>query len=187
MSRIGKKPIQVPGGVKIEVKDADRTIGVSGPKGSLDYVWHGDVSVSYDESDSLISCQLADESQLRNRSMRAQWGTTRSRIQNMVTGVSQGYSKVLNIVGVGWNAKPMGKSLQLNVGYCHPVDLTPPDGVEFAVDGGTKITVSGADKHAVGQFAANIRDQRRPEPYNGKGIIYEGEIIIRKQGKIFGA
>ncbi len=186
MSRIGKKPIEVPGGVKVDVKPASRSIGVSGPKGSLEYVWHGDVEVSFDEGSSAIVCGVRGGRE-SDRGARAQWGTTRSRIQNMVTGVAQGYSKVLNIVGVGWNAKPMGKSLQLNVGYCHPVDLTPPSDVEFAVDGGTKITVSGPDKHAVGQFAANIRDQRRPEPYNGKGIIYEGEVITRKQGKVFGA
>jgi large subunit ribosomal protein L6 len=105
----------------------------------------------------------------------------------MVTGVSQGYTKILNVVGVGWNAKPMGKSIQLNIGYCHPVDIPAPPGVEFDVQKGTRITITGPDKHAVGQFAANIRDQRRPEPYNGKGILYDGEIIIRKQGKVFGA
>ncbi len=186
MSRIGKKPIEVPGGVKVDVKPGDRQIGVSGPKGSLDYTWHDDIEVAFDEDAKTISCCVRGD-RSGERAARAQWGTTRSRIQNMVTGVSQGYTKVLNIVGVGWNAKPMGKTLQLNVGYCHPVDLAPPAGVEFAVDGGTKITITGSDKHAVGQFAANVRDQRRPEPYNGKGIIYEGEIVIRKQGKVFGA
>ena len=186
MSRIGKKAIQVPGGVKVDCKAASRSIEVTGPKGSLAYSWHEYVEVNWDESGSTITCGVP-ETRAGDRKAMAQWGTTRSRIQNMVIGVTQGYSKVLNIVGVGWNPKPMGKSLQLNVGYCHPVDLAPPAGVEFAIDGGTKITVSGPDKHAVGQFAANIRDQRRPEPYNGKGIIYEGEVIIRKQGKVFGA
>ncbi|MDP7070256.1 MAG: 50S ribosomal protein L6 [Phycisphaerales bacterium] len=186
MSRIGKKPIEVPKGVKVDCKSNDRSIGVSGPKGSLTYTWHAVVDVDFDESSSVIRCAL-DEGRIGERTARAQWGTTRSRIQNMVTGVTQGYTKVLNIVGVGWNAKPMGKNIQLNVGYCHPVDIPAPEGVEFEVENGTRIKITGADKHAVGQFAANIRDQRRPEPYNGKGILYAGEIIIRKQGKVFGA
>ena len=186
MSRIGKKPIEVPKGVKVECKPANRSIGINGPKGSLEYTWHGDVNVDWDEAASRITCGVREELG-GERSARAQWGTTRSRIQNMVTGVSQGYTKILNIVGVGWNAKPMGKNIQLNIGYCHPVDIATPAGVEFTVENGTKITITGADKHAVGQFAANIRDQRRPEPYNGKGILYDGEIIIRKQGKVFGA
>ena len=105
----------------------------------------------------------------------------------MVTGVSEGFTRKLNIVGVGWNAKLQGKGIQLNVGYCHPVDLMPPDGVQIEIENNNRITLSGADKHAVGQFAAVIRDKRRPEPYNGKGILYEGEVITRKQGKVFGA
>ncbi len=186
MSRIGKKPIEVPRGVKVQCKSDARSIGVDGPKGSLEYTWHDDIDVKWDEAASTINCAVC-EARAGERTARAQWGTTRARIQNMVTGVSQGYTKILNIVGVGWNAKPMGKTIQLNIGYCHSVDIPVPAGVEFDVDKGTKITITGADKHAVGQFAANIRDQRRPEPYNGKGILYDGEIIIRKQGKIFGA
>jgi large subunit ribosomal protein L6 len=186
MSRIGKKPIEVPTGVKVDVKSGERCIAISGSKGTLDYTWHADIDVTWDESAKTINCAIR-EGRKGERLARAQWGTTRSRIQNMVIGVSQGYTKVLNIVGVGWNAKLMGKTLQLNVGYCHPVDLTPPAGVEFALDGNAKITVTGPDKHQVGQFAAIIRDQRKPEPYNGKGIMYEGEVITRKQGKVFGA
>ena len=105
----------------------------------------------------------------------------------MVLGVTEGYSKRLKIVGVGWNAKDQGRQIRLNVGYCHPVDLTPPNGVEFNIEQNGDIIVSGPDKHQVGQFAANIRDQRRPEPYNGKGIMYHDEVIIRKQGKVFGS
>jgi large subunit ribosomal protein L6 len=186
MSRIGKTPIEVPKGVKVECKPYVRSIGVNGPKGSLEYTWHPGVNVAVDESGSTITCTVP-ESRVGDRSARAQWGTTRARIQNMVTGVDKGYTKILNIVGVGWNAKPMGKNIQLNIGYCHPVDIIAPAGVEFNVENGTKVTITGPDKHAVGQFAANVRDQRRPEPYNGKGILYDGEIIIRKQGKVFGA
>ncbi|MCH2136385.1 MAG: 50S ribosomal protein L6 [Phycisphaerales bacterium] len=184
MSRIGKTPIQVPAGVTVNADAGARSISVKGPKGELTYTWHEQVDVSVDEGTITTSVKPALEA---DRKARAQWGTARARIANMVTGVTQGYSKTLNIVGVGWNAKPMGKTLQLNVGYCHPVDLAPPTGVEFAVDNGNKITVSGPDKHLVGQFAANIRSKRLPEPYNGKGIMYEGEQIIRKQGKAFGA
>jgi large subunit ribosomal protein L6 len=186
MSRIGKKPIEVPKGVKVQCKPEARIIGVDGPKGSLEYTWHNDINVSWDDAASTINCTVC-QSRDGERTARAQWGTTRARIQNMVTGVSQGYTKILNIVGVGWNAKPMGKNIQLNIGYCHSVDISAPAGVDFDVEKGTKITITGPDKHAVGQFAANIRDQRRPEPYNGKGILYDGEIITRKQGKVFGA
>ena len=105
----------------------------------------------------------------------------------MVVGVTEGYVRKLRIVGVGWNAKAVGPTLQLQIGFCHPVKLTPPKHVEFSMEGNTDITISGIDKQAVGQFAAEVRSKRPPEPYNGKGILYEGETIIRKQGKIFGA
>ena len=184
MSRIGKTPISVPRGVTVSVDAAARRIGVKGPKGDLSYDWHALVDVAH-EGD-VITTTVADGRQ-SDRVARAQWGTTRARINNMVTGVTKGYEKKLVIVGVGWNAKAMGKNIQLNIGFCHPVDLTPPPGVEFALDGANKISVTGADKHLVGQFAANIRSKRLPEPYNGKGILYHGEQIIRKQGKAFGA
>jgi large subunit ribosomal protein L6 len=186
MSRIGKTPIAIPSGVKVDVKSNDRCIGISGPKGDLKYTWHDYIDVQWNEDSKTVTCNVL-EGRVGDRGARAQWGTTRSRIQNMVVGVTQGYTKVLNIVGVGWNAKLMGKNVQLNIGFCHPVDLSPPPGVEFDIDSGTKITITGPDKHLVGQFAANIRDKRRPEPYNGKGILYAGEQIIRKQGKVFGA
>ncbi len=186
MSRIGKKPIEVPSGVKVDCKSTNRSIGVSGPKGSLNYSWHADIDVDFDESASMITCAV-QESRLGERSARAQWGTTRSRIQNMVTGVTTGFTRNLNIVGVGWNAQAQGKKLVLNIGFCHPVEVQAPDGVEFSVDKNTAITVTGADKQAVGQFAAVVRSKRKPEPYNGKGIMYHDEVIIRKQGKAFGA
>ena len=186
MSRIGKKPISVPSGVNVKVNDSSRSIGVSGPKGDLTFEWVDGISVAYDEGDKTICCTIP-EAHMGQRQRRAHWGTTRARIQNMVTGVSTGYSKILNIVGVGWNAKAQGKGIQLNVGYCHPVDLMPPQGVDIAIEGNNKITISGPDKHLVGQFAATIRDKRRPEPYNGKGIMYHDEVITRKQGKVFGS
>jgi len=184
MSRIGKTPISVPSSVTVNVDAAARRIGVKGPKGDLSFDWHKDVEVAH-EGDTIITTVRADL--IGSRKASAQWGTARSRINNMVIGVTQGYVKKLNIVGVGWNAKPMGKNIQLNIGFCHPVDLTPPVGVEFSIENNNKVTITGADKHLVGQFAANVRAQRKPEPYNGKGIMYEGEVIIRKQGKAFGA
>lgn len=184
MSRIGKKPITVPAGVTVSLEPKTRTITVEGTKGKLSFCWRPEVAVNWDESEKRITCSITPE-QLKKGQNRAYWGTTRSRIQNLVIGVSEGYSKRLEIIGVGWNAKEQGKQIQLNIGYCHPVNLTPPAGVEFAVEKNF-ITVSGADKQAVGQFAANIRANRPPEPYKGKGIRYVGEFVIRKQGKVFG-
>ena len=183
MSRIGKTPISVPNSVTVNVDAGARRIDVKGPKGELSFDWHEAVEVSH-EGDTITTNLRADL--VGSRKASAQWGTARSRINNMVIGVTQGYEKKLNIVGVGWNAKPMGKNIQLNIGYCHPVDLTPPTGVEFSIEN-NKVTITGPDKHLVGQFAANVRAQRLPEPYNGKGIMYEDEVIIRKQGKAFGA
>lgn len=184
MSRIGKKPVSVPSSVNIDLNESNRRIKVSGPKGDLTYDWHPVIDVR--NEDGSIVCSIKDTAS-SDKVSRAQWGTTRSRIQNMVIGVTEGYSKRLKIVGVGWNAKDQGRQIRLNVGYCHPVDLTPPNGVEFDIEQNGDIIVSGPDKHQVGQFAANIRDQRRPEPYNGKGIMYHDEVIIRKQGKVFGS
>ena len=185
MSRVGKKPIEVPAGVKVSIDPRTRTVNVEGPKGKLSFQHRPEVSVTWDEGEKRIVCTIPKE-RMGHGAVQAQWGTTRSRIQNLVTGVTTGYAKKLQIVGVGWNAKAQGKSLQLNVGYCQPVDMSPPAGVEFAIEQNT-ITISGPDKQAVGQFAAEIRSKRPPEPYNGKGIMYTDEIIIRKQGKVFGA
>jgi large subunit ribosomal protein L6 len=185
MSRIGKKPITVPGNVKVALDPKTRTITADGPRGKLSYVYRPEVSVTWDESEKTIVCSIAED-QMTLGQIRAYWGTVRSRIQNMITGVTDGYSKRLEIIGTGWDAKPQGKTLRLNVGYCLPVDMTPPAGVEFEI-ANKIITVSGADKQAVGQFAAEIRSKRPPEPYNGKGIKYIGEHIIRKQGKVFGS
>jgi large subunit ribosomal protein L6 len=185
MSRIGKKPIHVPAGVKVSLDPARCHIDVEGPKGRLSYAYRPEVAVHWAESEQTISCAIP-ESQMSIRQMRAYWGTVRARIQNMITGVTAGFEKKLEVIGVGWNAQAQGATLRLNVGYCHPVDLKPPAGVEYAVEGNT-ITVRGADKVAVGQFAAEVRSKRPPEPYKGKGIKYIDEVIIRKQGKVFGA
>jgi len=185
MSRIGKKPITVPDSVKVSLDPKGRSISVRGPKGSLSYVYRPEVAVTWDESEKTIVCSIT-EAQMKTGQMRAFWGTVRARIQNMIIGVTEGYSKKLEVMGVGWNARQEGQTLRLNVGYCLPVDMMPPQEVEFVINGSV-ITVSGPDKQAVGQFAAEIRSKRPPEPYNGKGIKYIGEHIIRKQGKVFGA
>ncbi len=185
MSRVGKKVIKVPKGVTVR-HDADKyEVAVSGPKGDLSYSYHRDIVVNWDEAAGELSCTV-DEKAKDSGSTKAFWGTTRARIANMVVGVTDGYSKVLEIIGVGWNARVQGQTLQLNIGFCHPVDLTPPKGVAFEVKD-NKITISGSDKQAVGQFAAETRSKRPPEPYNGKGIKYLDEVITRKQGKVFGA
>ena len=185
MSRVGKQVIKVPKGVTVRHDASKNEVAVSGPKGDLTYSYHRSIEVKWDEASGELSCAISDQSKdLSN--VKAFWGTTRSRIANMVVGVTEGYSKVLEIIGVGWNARVQGQVLQLNIGFCHPVDITPPKGVAFEVKD-NKITISGADKQAVGQFAAEARSKRPPEPYNGKGILYDGEIIIRKQGKVFGA
>jgi large subunit ribosomal protein L6 len=186
MSRIGKKAITVPSGVKIALDPRAHTINVEGPKGKLSYQYRMEVAVNWDEGEKSITCSIPEE-RVSERQMRAFWGTVRSRIQNMIIGAADGYSRKLEVVGVGWNAKLQGKNLQLNVGYCLPVDMTIPEGVQVTVEGNNMITVTGADKQAVGQFAAEVRSKRPPEPYNGKGIKYTDEIIIRKQGKVFGA
>ncbi|MHC4991182.1 MAG: 50S ribosomal protein L6 [Planctomycetota bacterium] len=185
MSRIGKKPISVPAGVKVSLDPKRRSVDVDGPKGKLSFTYRPEITVTWEEGEKRIVCSVPED-QMENRALRAHWGTTRSRIQNLVTGVTDGYTKKLEIVGVGWNAKPQGKKIQLNVGYCLPIELAPPAGVEYVIENNV-ITISGADKQAVGQFAAEIRSKRKPEPYNGKGIKYTDEVITRKQGKVFGA
>ncbi len=186
MSRIGKQSIAIPSGIEVKLNANDRTINVKGPKGDLNFDWRSEVSVQHDEADKKICCAISDGT-TESRQARALWGTTRSRINNMVEGCKNGFTKKLNIVGVGWNAKAQGQTIVLSIGFCHTVDLISPDGVTFEVEKGTQITVTGADKQAVGQFAAVIRSKRPPEPYNGKGIMYDDETIIRKAGKAFGA
>ena len=185
MSRIGKKPVPVPSGVKVNLNPAARTINIEGPKGQLSFEYRPEVIVNWKESEKAITCSI-QEQDMELKLPRALWGTTRARINNMIEGVTKGYSKKLEIIGVGWGAKQAGKNLQLNVGYANPIVLSPPVGVAFAIEGAF-VTVSGPDKELVGEFAAKIRAQRKPEPYNGKGIKFDTEVIQRKQGKVFGA
>ena len=185
MSRIGKTPISVPPGVRVTIDPQSRTVAVEGPRGKLSMTHRPEVSVTWEEGENRVICSVTAE-QARIGQMRAYWGLTRALVANLITGVTEGYTKKLSVVGVGWTAKLIGKSIQLNVGFCHPVELEIPDGIELTADTNV-ITVTGADKQAVGQFAARIRATRKPEPYNGKGIRYLDEIVIRKQGKVFGA
>ncbi len=185
MSRIGKQPVRVPAGVKVNLDPKARTIGVEGPKGKLSFSYRPEVTVVWTQGENAITCAI-DKKDMESKTARALWGTTRARIQTMILGVTQAYSKKLEVIGVGWGAKQAGKNLQLNVGYANAVIMSPPPGVLFAIENNV-ITISGPDKAAVGEFAAEIRQKRPPEPYNGKGIKYDTEVIQRKQGKVFGA
>lgn len=183
MSRIGKKSVAVPAGVKIAIKD--RVVNVEGPKGKLSFTHRPEVMVAFSEVDKAVNCTV-DSSQSDSRLAGALWGTTRAIINNMVKGVTTGYEESMEVVGVGWTAAVNGKKLKLVVGYANPIELEIPTGVTVAVDKQI-VKVSGADKQLVGQFASSMRQVRKPEPYNGKGIKYVGETIKRKQGKQTGA
>ena len=174
MSRIGRKPINIPAGVTASI--ADGVITVKGPKGSLDFKYNPAMTVEV--KGDVIEVTRPDDTK-ENRSLH---GLTRTLIHNMVIGVTEGFTKELEINGVGYRASKAGKVLTLNLGYSHPVEMTDPEGIESTVDG-NKIIVSGIDKEKVGQYAAEIRDKRRPEPYKGKGIKYADEVIRRKVGK----
>ena len=178
MSRIGKLPVQIPSGVKAELDG--KKLKVTGPKGTLERTFHPDVTIAMEDG-HLVVTRASDYP-----ADRALHGLTRALIQNMIVGVTKGYSKVLNIVGVGYRASMQGASLQLLVGYSHPVIVAPPAGITFSVDGTQTIKVEGIDKELVGQIAADIRRWRQPEPYKGKGIKYENETIRRKEGKAGG-
>ena len=176
MSRVGKAPITVPSDVDVSIDG--RRVMVSGPKGSLDHEVPGKITIRR-EDDTLLVERPNDE-----RENRALHGLTRSLVNNMVIGVHQGFSKELQIVGVGYRAVVAGSdSLELQLGYSHPVMVTAPEGITFEVPEPTRIIVSGVDKEVVGQVAADIRDHRKPEPYKGKGIRYAGEHVARKAGK----
>ena len=175
MSRIGKAPIDLSKGV--EVKYADNTVVVKGPKGSLSQVIDPRIGVSVDDGVVTVSRNSED------REVRALHGLSRALIANMVLGVSAGYSKELQAVGVGYRGALKGKTLELQVGYSHPVAIEAPEGITFEVPEPTKFIVSGIDKQLVGQVAANIRAVRPPEPYKGKGIRYADEYVRRKAGK----
>ena len=176
MSRIGKAPIPVPSGVEVSI--SGRQVAVKGPKGALDLEVPGEITIRR-EDDSLLVERPNDE-----RKNRALHGLTRSLVNNMVVGVHEGFSKELQIVGVGYRAVAAGSdSLELQLGYSHPVMVTAPEGITFEVPEPTRIIVSGADKQVVGQVAADIRSHRKPEPYKGKGVRYLGEHVARKAGK----
>lgn len=175
MSRIGKKPITVPAGVEVNIEG--NRITVKGPKGTLTRDVHADMSVK------LADNELSVERPSEHRTHRALHGTTRSIISNMVEGVSAGFTKTLDLVGVGYRASKKGSNVVLNVGYSHPVEITPIEGVELDVPSQTQVVVKGIDKEKVGAMAANIRSVREPEPYKGKGIKYTDERIRRKEGK----
>ncbi|MFC6648390.1 50S ribosomal protein L6 [Paenibacillus rhizoplanae] len=175
MSRIGRKPIAVPSGVDVTLDNT--VITVKGPKGTLTRELHKDMKITV-ENNEITVVRPSD-----NKMHRSLHGTTRSVVNNMVSGVTEGFSKSLELVGVGYRASKSGDKIVLNVGYSHPVEITPEAGIEFDVPANTKIIVRGIDKERVGAYAAKIRSVREPEPYKGKGIKYEGERIIRKEGK----
>ena len=175
MSRIGKAPIPVPGGVTVSLNGLD--VSVKGPKGQLSRTLPEGVTVAQD-GNTLVVSPSSD-----SRRSRERHGLCRTLVANMVEGVSQGFTRKLEIVGVGYRAAVQGKKLVVSAGYSHQVEMVPPDGVTFAVDGNTTVLISGADKEVVGNEAAKVRAIRPPEPYKGKGIKYEGERILRKAGK----
>ena len=182
MSRIGRKPVPVPANVKVTV--ADLTVNVEGPKGKLTFSHRKEIGVAYDEAGKQLLVTRSDD----ERQSRALHGLTRSLIANMVEGVSAGYTKKLEIVGVGYQAQlKKANTVALQVGYANQVVLEAPAGVSVVVPDATHVHISGADKQAVGQFAAVVRKVRPPEPYKGKGIRYEGEVVRRKAGKAFGS
>ena len=176
MSRIGKLPITVPSGVDVGV-DGAGLVTVKGPKGSLTHTLPGKIGVEREEG-SIQVTRPDDE-----RGSKALHGLTRSLIANMVTGVTQGFEKKLEIVGTGYRVQAKGSTLEFALGYSHPIVVTPPDGVAFAVESPTKFSVSGIDKQKVGEVAANLRKLRKPDPYKGKGVRYAGEQVKRKVGK----
>ena len=175
MSRTGKKPVTVPSGVTASI--ADGQLSVKGPKGTLAMPLADEVSYSVEEGK--IALQPANDT----KRARAFWGMQRTLIQNLITGVTEGFSKKLLITGVGYRANAQGKTLKLQLGYSHDVDFAVPDGIEIKTPDNTTVEISGIDKQQVGQVAAEIRRWRKPEPYKGKGIKYDGEFIFRKEGK----
>ncbi|KZZ85512.1 MULTISPECIES: 50S ribosomal protein L6 [Bacillaceae] len=175
MSRVGKKLLEIPSDVTIKMNE--NTVTVKGPKGELTRTFHPDITISIEENILTVS-RPSD-----HKDHRALHGTTRSIIGNMVEGVSKGFEKGLELVGVGYRASKSGNKLILNVGYSHPVEITPEQGIEIEVPSQTKIIVKGTDKERVGAIASNIRATRPPEPYKGKGVRYEGEFVRRKEGK----
>lgn len=175
MSRVGKKPIEIPAGVT--VTNDNNHVTVKGPKGELSRSFSPDIQIVQEEN--IITISRPSDSK-EHRSLH---GTTRAVLSNMVEGVSKGFERSLELIGVGYRAAKQGKKLVLSVGYSHPVEIEPEEGLEVEVPSNTKVIIKGADKERVGALAANIRGVRPPEPYKGKGIRYEGEFVRRKEGK----
>ncbi|MEJ1992459.1 MAG: 50S ribosomal protein L6 [Maritimibacter sp.] len=175
MSRIGKKPVELPSGVSATV--SGQTIEVKGPKGTRSFTATDDVTLTVDDG----SVQVDPRG--KSKRARQQWGMSRTMVQNLVTGVTEGFKKELEITGVGYRAQMQGNVLKLNLGYSHDVNFEAPQGVTVTAPKPTEIVVEGIDQQLVGQVAANIREWRSPEPYKGKGIRYKGEFIFRKEGK----
>ena len=175
MSRIGRHPVAVPAGVEVKIAE-NNVVTVKGPKGTLEKALPTEMSIKLEDGQVVVT----RPNDLKK--MKSLHGLTRTLIQNMVIGVSQGYEKALEVNGVGYRAQKQGKKLVLSLGYSHPVEMEDPEGLESTVDG-NKIVVKGIEKEKVGQYAAEIRDKRRPEPYKGKGIKYADEVIRRKVGK----
>ena len=175
MSRIGKRPVAIPGGVTASIENG--TLSVKGPKGNLT-LGMSDL-VEYKVEDGQISIMPANDT----KAARSHWGMQRTMVSNLVEGVTAGFTKILDIKGVGYRANAQGKTLKLQLGYSHDVDLSVPEGLEVKTPDQTTVEISGIDKQAVGQFAAEVRRWRKPEPYKGKGIAYRGEYIFRKEGK----
>lgn len=176
MSRIGRLPIAIPAGVTVTVTP-DNVVTVKGPKGELTEAMSKDMTIVLENNEVVVS-RPSD-----NKNHRSLHGLTRALINNMVIGVTEGFSKTLELNGVGYRAQLQGKKIVMNLGFSHPVEIEPTEGVEIKIDGTTKLIISGCDKQKVGAVAANIRKWRKPEPYKGKGIKYAGEVIRRKEGK----
>jgi large subunit ribosomal protein L6 len=176
MSRIGKKPVEIPANVTVTL--VERLLTVSGPLGRLSREIHPDIELEIEEKQMTVKKSIDDKFH------RALLGTVRSVVQNMVTGVSRGYTRELQIQGMGYKAELKGANLKLSVGLSHPVEFEKPEGIEFVVEGTDRITIKGIDKEKVGEIAAEIREIRKPEPYKGKGIRYKDEHVRRKAGKV---
>ena len=176
MSRIGRMPIAIPAGVTVTIAENNK-VTVKGPKGTLERVLPEELTIKEEDGHVVVS----RPNDLKR--MKSLHGLTRTLINNMIVGVTNGYEKVLEVNGVGYRAAKSGNKLTLSLGYSHPVEMEDPEGIETVLEGQNKITVKGIDKEKVGQYAAEIRDKRRPEPYKGKGIKYADEVIRRKVGK----
>ena len=176
MSRIGRLPVQVPSGVDVVVDD--RTVNVKGPKGALSHVLAEPITIERSE-DGTLQLSRPDDT----RTSKSLHGLSRTLVANMIQGVTAGYSKTLEIVGVGYRVQAKGSSLEFALGFSHPVVIEPPDGITFTVEAPTRFVVSGIDKQKVGEVSAKIRKIRKPDPYKGKGVRYQGEVVRRKVGK----